>query len=409
MAVFKPFRGVSPTREKASSVAAPPYDVVNTQEAAEIAEGNPLCFLRVARPEMELSPDTDIHSEEVYAKAAENYKRLKEAAPLVQDGEARIYVYALTMDGRTQVGLVGAASTADYDADVIKKHEKTRKEKEDDRMAHIMATRSHTGPVFLTYKDVPAIDALVSATMESEPEFDFTASDGITHRVWKTDPDTSQKISAEFAEIPELYIADGHHRAAAASRVAKKLASGNAGHTGEEDYNFFLTVAFPATQLRILPYNRVVRDLNGLSKDEFMSAVEKADFSVSKTDSAEPEDTGDIRMYIDGEWFELRSNRPLPDDPAEALDVSVLQNNLLAPVLGIDDPRTSHRIDFIGGIRGTRELERLVDSGAAAVAFSMYPVTVDSLMAISDAGGIMPPKSTWFEPKLRDGLVCHDF
>jgi uncharacterized protein (DUF1015 family) len=263
--------------------------------------------------------------------------------------------------------------------------------------------------VFLTYKDVPAIDELVSATMESEPEFDFTASDGITHRVWKTDPETSLKISAEFAEIPELYIADGHHRAAAASRVARKLASENPGHTGEEDYNFFLTVAFPATQLRILPYNRVVHDLNGLSKEEFMSAVEKADFSVSKTDSAEPEDTGDIRMYIDGEWFELRSNSPLPDDPAEALDVSVLQNNLLAPVLGIDDPRTSHRIDFIGGIRGTRELERLVDSGAAAVAFSMYPVTVDSLMAISDAGGIMPPKSTWFEPKLRDGLVCHDF
>jgi uncharacterized protein (DUF1015 family) len=409
MAVFKPFRGVSPTRERASSVAAPPYDVVNTQEAAEIAEGNPLCFLRVARPEIELPPETDIHSDAVYAKAAENYKRLKETAPLTQDDEARIYVYALTMDGRTQVGLVGAASTADYNADVIKKHEKTREEKEDDRMAHIMATRSHTGPVFLTYKDSDAVNALVATTMKAAPNFDFTAPDGITHRLWKTNTETSGKLSALFAEIPELYIADGHHRAAAASRVAKELAEKNPNHTGEEDYNFFLTVAFPAAQLRILPYNRVTLDLNGLGKTEFLKAVENAGFALSKADSPKAETTGDIRMYIDGEWYAIKSKKSAPSDPAEALDVSVLQRGLLEPVLGIENPRTSNRIDFIGGIRGTVELERLVDSGKAAVAFSLYPVTVESLMAISDAGGIMPPKSTWFEPKLRDGLVCHDF
>ena len=409
MAIFKPFRGVSPTPEKAPSVAEPPYDVVNTREAAEIAEGNPLSFLRVSRPEIELPSDIDIHSEAVYAKAAENYARLKEAAPLLQDDEARIYVYSLEMNGRVQTGLVGAASTADYDADIIKKHEKTRKEKEDDRMAHIMATRSHTGPVFLTYKDSDAVNALVATVMEDAPCFDFTAPDGISHRIWKTDAETSRKLVAEFAGIPELYIADGHHRAAAASRVAKEMASNNPAHTGDEDYNFFLTVAFPASQLRILPYNRVALDLNGLSKEEFLEAVEAADFAISKTDSPEAETTGDIRMYIDGEWFAIESKKPVPSDPADALDVSVLQCGLLAPVLGIDDPRTSDRIDFIGGIRGTRELEKLVDSGKAAVAFSMYPVTVESLMAISDAGGIMPPKSTWFEPKLRDGLVCHDF
>ncbi len=409
MAVFKPFKGVSPASDTVEAVAAPPYDVVNTKEAAELAAGNPLSFLRVSRPEIELPPETDIHSEAVYAKAAENYARLKSAAPLKQDDAARIYVYSLVMDGRVQTGLVGAASTADYNANVIKKHEKTRKEKEDDRMAHILATRSHTGPVFLTYRDKPAVNAIVESIMKEAPKFDFTAPDGITHRLWAPDAETSEKLAAEFADIPEMYIADGHHRAAAASRVAAELAADNPEHTGEEDYNFFLAVAFPASQLRILPYNRVVKDLNGLPKQEFMAAVENAEFAVKKTNSPSPEAVGDVRMYIDGEWFAIKSQAPLPDDPADSLDVSVLQTRFLAPVLGIDDPRTSHRIDFIGGIRGTGELERLVDSGDAAVAFSMWPVTVDSLMAISDNDGIMPPKSTWFEPKLRDGLVCHDF
>jgi uncharacterized protein (DUF1015 family) len=383
--------------------------VVDTEEAAKLAEGNPLSFLRVARPEIELEPGIDLHDDKVYAKAAENFKRLRETAPLTLDAGEHLYVYALQMGDHRQVGIIGAASTEDYKNDVIKKHEKTRKDKEDDRTRHVMTLRSHTGPVFLTYKDSAEIDAKVAEITNGEPTFDFTAPDGIKHTVWRVDEKLSAEIADDFKRVPCLYIADGHHRAASAARTAEALKSENPSHTGKEDYNYFLAVSFPASQLKILPYNRAVVDLNGLDKKSFLEAV-SANFAVSPAESPEPERPGDMRMYLDGEWLKLE---PEFDSASlgvvESLDVSVLQDRLLRPVLGVDDPRTSERIVFIGGIRGTSELERLVDSGKMAVAFSMYPTTVEQLMAIADAGEIMPPKSTWFEPKLRDGLVCHNF
>ncbi|MCK5849613.1 MAG: DUF1015 domain-containing protein, partial [Kiritimatiellae bacterium] len=377
--------------------------------AAKLAEGNMLSFLRVARPEIELDPSIDVHDDRVYAKAAENFKRLCEAAPLEVDPEKHLYVYSLKMGDHVQTGILGAASTEDYDNDIIKKHEKTRKDKEDDRTRHVTALRSHTGPVFLTYKDDVAVDAIVASITATEALFDFTAPDGIGHKLWRVDEETSAKLADLFENIPYLYIADGHHRAASASRAAAECRNNNPGHTGEEDYNFFLTVVFPGSQLKILPYNRAVHDLNGLSTDEFMEKV-SANFAISDTDEPVAQDPGDIRMYLDGKWYKLDCKAEIPsDDVIATLDVSMLQDYILAPVLGVADPRTSKKIDFVGGIRGTGELEKLVNSGKAAVAFSMYPTTVEQLMAIADAGEIMPPKSTWFEPKLRDGMVCHNF
>ena len=409
MSEFLPFHGLTPEPEKAAEVAAVPYDVVNTDEAAKLADGNPLSFLRVSRPEIEMEPGIDLHDDRVYAKAAENFKRLKEEAPLTPDAGEHLYVYALQMGDHRQVGIIGAASTEDYKNDIIKKHEKTRKDKEDDRTRHVMTLRSHTGPVFLTYKDSEVIDAKVAEATKVDPTFDFTASDGIRHTVWRLDEELSAEIAKDFAAVPCLYIADGHHRAASAYRTAEAMKAKNPSHTGKEDYNYFLAVSFPATQLKILPYNRVVKDLNGLDKAAFLEAV-SANFAVSPADTAETIHTGDMKMYIDGEWLALAPKFDIASlGVVESLDVSLLQDRLLKPVLGIDDPRVSDRIDFIGGIRGAEELESLVDAGKMAVAFSMYPTTVEQLMAIADAGEIMPPKSTWFEPKLRDGLVCHDF
>ena len=409
MAIFKPFHAVMPKPEQVRDVAAVPYDVVNTEEAAALAEGNPLSFLRVSRPEIELAPGIDLHTDEVYAKAAANYKRLCEQAPLTADPECNLYVYALTMDGRTQVGIAGTASAAEYDSGIIKKHEKTRKDKEDDRARHVMELRSQTGPVFLTYRDNAKINAIVAEIMKAEPYFSFTAVDGIAHKMWKAGSKSAelQKIFAE--EVPCFYIADGHHRAASASRAAATCRTSNPAHTGDEEYNYFLAVTFPASELKILAYNRAVQDLNGLTADEFLAKVGEK-FQIDAVPTADPENSGEIRMLLNKQWYRLLPKFSTADlDVTDQLDVSVLQNNLLAPILGIDDPRTNTRIAFVGGIRGTGELERLCNEGKAAVCFSMYATTLDQLMNIADAGAIMPPKSTWFEPKLRDGLVSHDF
>ena len=410
MAKFLPFHALMPPPEKVAAVAAVPYDVVNTEEAAALADGNPLSFLRVSRPEIELAPGTDLYSDEVYARAAANFKRLRREAPLAEDPEANLYVYSLKMGEHTQVGIAGAASAAEYDAGVIKKHEKTRRDKEDDRARHVMELRNHSGPVFLTYRDSAAIDAVVNDIMKAEPYFSFTAPDGIEHKLWKAGAEKSRELSRLFeTEVPCFYIADGHHRAASASRAAAACRAANPAHRGDEDYNYFLAVTFPASQLRILPYNRVVHDLNGLSSDEFLRKVGEK-FTIAPSDSPSPAESGAFCMYFEGKWHLLRPRFDISNlGVIERLDVSILQDNILAPLLGIDDPRTSRRIDFIGGIRGTKELEKLVDSGKGAVAFSMYPTTLPQLMAIADADAIMPPKSTWFEPKLRDGLVTHNF
>jgi uncharacterized protein (DUF1015 family) len=410
MAVYLPFKGLLPTQAKVAKVAAVPYDVVNSEEAADIAAGNPLSFLRVSRPEIELESGVDLYSDEVYNKAKENFKKLCETAPLITDSEPHLYIYRLQMGEHIQTGIVGAASTEDYENEVIKKHEKTRKDKEDDRARHVMTLRSQTGPVFLTYKDSENIDNIINKiTLEEEAYFNFTAEDGITHQLWRISESDSTEISKLFAEVPALYIADGHHRAASAARAAKTCREANNAHTGKESYNYFLTVSFPASQLKILPYNRAVHSLNSYTSEKLLEKISE-NFTIEKGTLPTPEKYGDIRMYLNDSWYKLEPKFDIESRGViGSLDVSVLQDYILAPLLGIDDPRTSKKIDFIGGIRGTEELEKLVNSGKAEVAFSMYPTTVEQLMAIADAGEIMPPKSTWFEPKLRDGLVCHNF
>ena len=387
-----------PSRADAPSVATLPYDVMNRDEAAKMAAGNPLSFLHVTRSEIDLPSDTNPYSPEVYEKAAQNWNALKKAR-LAKDAVPAFYIYSLVMNGRRQTGIVATPAVKDYDTGIILKHEKTRKEKEDDRTRHISTLRAQTGPVFLTYKDSPAIDAIVTKTMASAPLFDFTAEDGIQHTGWRIADDDTEAVQNAFAQIPNLYIADGHHRAASASRAYATLKD------GESDR--FLAVIFPASQLKILPYNRVVFDLNGMDEEQFLAAV-RSRMAVEPAASAEPDGIGDVRMYLAGKWWKLTLPSLANASAIDALDVSRLQNTILAPLLGIDDPRTSKRIDFVGGIRGTGELEKRVNSGEAKVAFSMFATTLDQLMAIADAGGIMPPKSTWFEPKLRDGLFVHE-
>ncbi len=410
MAILAPFKGLLPTVERAAKVAAVPYDVVNSEEAAALAKGNPYSFLHVSRPEIDLEPGIDLHDDKVYAQAAAAFKRLTAEAPLLQDEEDHLYLYELQRGAHIQIGILGAAAADEYKAGIIKKHEKTRQDKEDDRTRHVLTLGSHTGPAFFTYRDVPEIDALVSTERAKSPLFNFTADDGVRHTLWRIDAATSAKLAALFAaKVPLFYIADGHHRSAAAARTQSECAPKNPNHTGKEDYNFFLTVAFPASQLAILPYNRVVKSLGGRSDTEFVRELDR-EFKVTLVEDGEARCPGECRMYIAGRWFNLA---PRFDVGAlgviGSLDVSWLQDRVLAPLLGIADPRTSRAVDFIGGIRGSAELVRLVDSGAYAVAFSMFPTTVAQLMAIADAGEIMPPKSTWFEPKLRDGLVSHNF
>jgi uncharacterized protein (DUF1015 family) len=407
VATIRPFRALRPLPESAVAVASVPYDVVNTAEARALAEGNPLSFLRVSRPELELPDGTDIYADEVYARAASNFESLRGQAPLIVEDEPALYLYRLQMGERTQTGLVACCSVAEYDNDTIRKHERTRKDKEDDRTRHITTLRAQTGPVFLTYRGTVEIDSLVSQLTHQAPLFDFTAPDGIVHTVWKLPADANASMVAAFGQVPVLYIADGHHRGKSASRACETLRAANPSHTGNEEYAFFQCVLFPADQLAIYPYHRVVKDLAGLTKESFLNRVGES-FEVGPGDPV-PSGRGEVSMYLDGSWHTLKPRTDPQSRPRviDRLDVSVLQDYLLSPVLGIEDPRTDKRIDFVGGIRGTGELEKLVNSGVAAVAFSMHPVTVDELMEISDAGEIMPPKSTWFEPKLRDGLLSH--
>lgn len=409
MAVLRPFHGLLPTPKNAADVSAVPYDVVNSAEAAELANGNPLSFLHVSRPEIDMQPGIDLHSEEVYAKAAENFAALCAKAPLRTDAEPHLYLYRLTMGEHSQTGIAATFSADEYFNGTIKKHEKTRQDKEDDRARHVLTLRSQTGPVFLTYRDSGTVDAIVNTELDKDPLFDFISTDGVRHELRRIDPETSEQLRDAFQAVPALYIADGHHRAAAGTRAAKACREASPDYAGDEEFNYFLAVAFPASQLRILPYNRVVKDLNGLDTDAFMARVSEQ-FSVTPAEAKSPTAPGNIQMYMAGKWYALAPKFDIASlGVIEQLDVSVLQDYLLAPVLGIDDPRTSVRIDFVGGIRGVGELEKRVDSGECAVAFSMFPTTVEQLMAVSDADTIMPPKSTWFEPKLRDGLVCHNF
>ena len=410
MATLQPFHGLVPTPDKAAMVSAVPYDVVNSEEAAVLAAGNPLSFLHVSRPEIDLEPGIDLHDDKVYAQAKAAFDRIIAEAPLTLDAGEHLYIYRLIMNGRSQTGVIGAASAAEYNAGIIKKHEKTRKDKEDDRTRHVMTLRSHTGPAFFTYRAVDKINALIKAETAAVPTFDFTAPDGIQHTVWRMDEAKSAELSALFADkVPVFYIADGHHRSAAAARTAAECAPNNPAHTGKEDYNFFLTVAFPDSELAIMPYNRAVKTLNGLDEAGFIAALEK-EFTVSDAADGVVAKPGEFKFYMNGAW---RLAVPKFDiskfDEIGRLDASWLQDRVLAPILGIDDPRTSTGIDFIGGIRGTAELEKLVNTGSHAVTISLHAVTLDQLMAIADAGKIMPPKSTWFEPKLRDGLVSHNF
>ena len=406
MAVIRPFRALRPPSEKARFVASVPYDVVNTDEARELASGNPLSFLHVSRPEIDLPAGTDIYSDAVYRKAVENFEKLIDGCPLETESEPSLYLYKLVMGEHEQIGVVACCSIDEYDNNTIRKHERTRRDKEDDRTRHMLMLRAQTGPVFLTYRSREEIDALVTASMSSEPLFDLTADDGIRHTVWRVAE--TEPLVKNFRDVPLLYIADGHHRAASASRARAELKQQSFGHTGKEDYNYFLTVIFPDSQLQILAYNRVVKDLNGLSKEGFLKECEKQ-FMIAEGAPPSPQERGHWSMYLDGKWYglQLGAESTLPVGNVALLDVSILQDRLLDPVLGIRDIRTDKRIDFVGGLRGTRELERLVDGGKAAVAFSLYPTTVAELLMVSDANEIMPPKSTWFEPKLRDGLVIH--
>ena len=406
MAVIRPFRALRPRADRAESVASVPYDVVNTEEARALAQGNPLSFLHVSRPEIDLPPSTDIHSDIVYRKAVENFEKLIAECPMEKETEPSLYLYRLIMGDHTQIGIVACCSIDEYDNSTIRKHERTRRDKEDDRTRHMLMLKAQTGPVFLTYRRRADIDELVSAAVSATPLYDITAPDGVRHTIWSLS-DTESLVKS-FESVPLLYIADGHHRAASASRARAELRDQSFAHTGKEDYNYFLTVIFPDSQVQILAYNRTVQDLNGLTQDQFLDTV-KEQFTISENASPEPPERGNWSMYLAGKWYGLQLSpaTTLPSGTVAALDVSILQDRLLDPILGIKDVRTDKRVDFIGGLRGTKELERLVDEGKAAVAFSMFPTTVSELLMVSDANEIMPPKSTWFEPKLRDGLLIH--
>ncbi len=406
MAVIRPFSGLRPEANRASEVASVPYDVVSTDEARALAANNPLSFLHVSRPEIDMPEGIDTHSDPVYRRALMNFEKLIKDCPLVSEKIPSLYLYRLIMGEHEQIGVVACCSVDEYDQDLIRKHERTRRDKEDDRTQHMMALRAQTGPVFLTYKANRDIDTMVMEVTMTNAIFDFTAEDGVQHTVWHV-PDAVRFVH-EFREIPFLYIADGHHRAASAARARAELREQSFSHTGDEEYNFFLAVIFPDDQVQILAYNRAVRDLNGLSNSEFIETVKKS-FVVTEGGGEAPARRGQWGMYLDGKWYGLilRADVTPAQGTVASLDVSILQDLLLDPILGIKDVRTDKRIDFVGGVRGGQELKRLVDQGKAAVAFSLYPTTMEDLLRVSDAGEIMPPKSTWFEPKLRDGLLIH--
>jgi uncharacterized protein (DUF1015 family) len=413
MAVVKPFRGLRPPKNLVENVCCLPYDVMNSIEAAKMAEGKKESLLHVTRAEIDLPACTDVHDEIVYEKAVANFLNMQKNAWLVEDEEARFYIYAQTMNGRTQYGIVGCAWCQDYFNGIIKKHELTRPDKEEDRMILTRYTKANIEPVFFSYKAVPEIDAIVEKIVKTqEADYDFVADDGFGHHFWTiNDAAVNKRIEELFdTKVPFTYVADGHHRTAAASRIGVERAENNPKHTGDEEYNFFMAVHFPDNQLQIIDYNRTVKDLNGLSKEDFMNRLlEKFIIQDLGTEIYKPSRLHEFSMYIDGHWFKMNSKPGTynDNDPIDILDVNVLSNHVLDQILGIADLRTSKRIDFIGGIRGLGELKKRVDSGDMAVAFALYPVSMDQLINIADSGNIMPPKTTWFEPKLRSGLVIH--
>ena len=409
MVGIKPFRGVRPRKDIAPLVAAPPYDVLTSEEARDMAAGNPYSFLHIGKPEIDLPPGTALYSDAVYAKGKENFLRLLGEGTIAPDPTRNFYIYKQVWGEHVQVGLVAAASTQDYLDDVIKKHELTRPDKENDRMRHIETLGAQTGPVFLTYRRRETIDTLVAEGMKRDPEYDITTPDGVRQIFYVVDEEgLIIRVREAFAALDKLYVADGHHRSAAATRIKVKRDSERPGRTGDEEDNFFLAVIFPHNQMKILPYNRVVRDLNGLEPGAFLARVGEK-FLVRPSERKSPERSREFAMFLDGRWhvIEARPGTFDPADPVRSLDVSILQDNLLAPVLGIADPRTDKRIDFVGGIRGAAGLEKKVLNGGFRVAFSMFATTIDQLFDVADGGKIMPPKSTWFEPKLKDGLVVH--
>ncbi len=408
MVRIEPFKGLRPRKDIAAKVASPPYDVLNSKEAKALTEGNNLSFLRIIKPEVDLPDGIDLYSHEVYEKARENFDYFIKEKILVQDETGNFYIYKQTWKDHVQVGLVAGASCRDYQDNIIKKHEFTRPEKEQDRMRHIETLNANTGPVFLTFKQKDEIDVLFEKAMAKEPEYDFTKNE-VRHVFYVVDDrELIAAIKAEFAGLDYLYVADGHHRSAAATNVKIKREEQNKNHTGDEEYNFFLAVIFPHNRMKILPYNRVVKDLNHICKAEFFLKVSDK-FTYEEAEYKEPRQCHEFCLYIDGKWYLLKAREGTfnNDDAVESLDVSILQNNLLDPVLGIKNPREDKRIDFVGGIRGTGELERLVDNGEYNIAFSLFPTGIEQLFKVADSGRVMPPKSTWFEPKLESGLVIH--
>ncbi|MEL7589113.1 MAG: DUF1015 family protein [Prolixibacteraceae bacterium] len=413
MAKIKAFKGLRPPKEIVRDLACLPYDVMNSREAAQMAAGKENSLLHITRAEIDCPADTDTHSETVYNKAVENFKAFQQKGWLREDGEARFYIYAQTMNGRTQHGIVGAASCEDYLNGIIKKHELTRPDKEEDRMVLTRYLNANIEPVFFSYKAVPEIDRLVESIVKNEPaEYDFVAEDGFGHHFWPvTNPEVNQQIEQLFAtRVPFTYVADGHHRTAAAARIGLERKAQNPHHTGKESYNYFMAVHFPDNQLQILDYNRLIKDLNGLSEDELIGKL-NASFEIEKKGTAvfKPSRLHEFSMYVNGNWYRLNAREGTFDDqdPIGVLDVTILSQQVLTPVFNIDDLRTSARIDFVGGIRGLEELRKRVDSGDMKVAFALYPVSMQQLINIADSGNIMPPKTTWFEPKLRSGLVIH--
>ncbi|MBQ7855486.1 MAG: DUF1015 domain-containing protein [Alistipes sp.] len=411
MVRIKPFKGIRPPKEFAAEVASRPYDVLNSAEAK--AEATERSLLHIIKPEIDFEPIADEHSQQVYDKAVENFRLWRERGWLVQEAKECYYIYAQTMDGRTQYGLVMCCHFEDYLCGAIKKHELTRPDKEEDRMKHVRNQKANIEPVFFAYPDCEEVDAIVAKYTSQPAEYDFTAADGFGHKLWVIGSDEdNQRITELFASIPALYVADGHHRTAAAARVGAECKAANPAHTGEEEYCYFLAVTFPESHLRIIDYNRVVKDLNGLSEEEFLHAID-SDFVVEKMGSEiyTPTSLHNFSMYLAGEWYSLTAKQGRYDDndPIGVLDVTVLSDLVLDKILGISDLRTSKRIDFVGGIRGLGELQRRVDCGEMKVAFALYPVSMRQLIDIADTGNIMPPKTTWFEPKLRSGVVIHSF
>lgn len=411
MAKVKPFKGVRPPRELVEEVASRPYDVLNSEEARKEAEGNEKSLYHIIKPEIDFAPGFDEHDPAVYDKAVENFKKFQERGWLVQDSKENYYIYAQTMDGRTQYGFVVAAWVPDYMEGRIKKHELTRRDKEEDRMKHVRCNNANIEPVFFAFPDNERLEEIIREVTAGEPEYDFVAPDGFGHTLWVIDaPEVISEITAEFAKIPSLYIADGHHRSAAAALVGNEKAQNNPDHRGDEEYNYFMAVAFPASHLKIIDYNRVVRDLNGLTPEEFLARIaENFEVKDMGTEIYHPDALHNFSLYMGGRWYSLTARPGTYDDsdPIGVLDVTVSSDLILRDILGITDLRSDKRIDFVGGIRGLEELKRRVDSGEMAMALALYPVTMDQLIDIADTGNIMPPKTTWFEPKLRSGLVIH--